>query len=311
MATRDYDFIGFTYGGKHSIDDYGIYRTSDGSRYNDNLIPQLNDKTADIPGGDGQYYFYSTHKTKQFSIPIAFDSMTESTYRLVKQWLNGKNIEDLVFDEAPYKTYSAKVTGTPQLKTICFVEKGERIYKGEGTIQFTCYYPYAHTPTTTKNGLDGRALSSYSNEFYPTKNEWAPGCGMLEAHYDGCNYGDLPAPFIVTTKRGLNFIEDDQFIVGDLTITLKEKCSNLEWDSRTGLIYTTTPTQAKQLLRFSGKSFGAIPVTEPNKPVEIYYRTFENDREVKYYPNGKKVIEGIGMETADPPFTIEYNYWYY
>jgi hypothetical protein len=46
-------FIGFTYNGQHSIDDFGIYRTSDGSRYNYNLIPQLNDKTADVPGGHG------------------------------------------------------------------------------------------------------------------------------------------------------------------------------------------------------------------------------------------------------------------
>jgi hypothetical protein len=57
-------FIGFTYNGKHSIDDFGIYRTSDGSRYNHNLIPQLNDKTADVPGGHGQYYFSSTYKNR-------------------------------------------------------------------------------------------------------------------------------------------------------------------------------------------------------------------------------------------------------
>ena len=47
------DFIGFTYNGKHCINDFGIYRTSDGSRYNDNLVPSMTDKTADVPGGDG------------------------------------------------------------------------------------------------------------------------------------------------------------------------------------------------------------------------------------------------------------------
>jgi hypothetical protein len=52
----------------------------------------------------------------------------------MRQWLDGKEIHDLVFDEAPYKVYSAKVTGTPQLKTVCFSENDERIYKGEGTI---------------------------------------------------------------------------------------------------------------------------------------------------------------------------------
>lgn len=120
----DYDFIGFTYHGKHSIDYFGIYRTSDGSRYNDNLIPQLTDKTADIPGGDGQYYFYSTHKSRQFSIPIAFDSLTEEKYHEMRSWLDGKGIHDLIFDETPYKVYSAKVTGIPQLKTVCFSEGG-------------------------------------------------------------------------------------------------------------------------------------------------------------------------------------------
>lgn len=140
------DFIGFTYNGKHCIKDFGIYRTSDGSRYNDNLVPSMTDKTADVPGGDGQYFFQTTHKNRQFSISIAFDHLTEQKYREMRTWLDGKEIHDLVFDEAPYKVYSAKVTGTPQLKTICFDEHGQRIYKGEGTIQFTCYYPYAHTP---------------------------------------------------------------------------------------------------------------------------------------------------------------------
>jgi hypothetical protein len=53
-------FIGFVFNGKHSIEDFRVYRTSDGDRYNHDLIPQLNDKTADIPGGHGQYYFKST-----------------------------------------------------------------------------------------------------------------------------------------------------------------------------------------------------------------------------------------------------------
>jgi predicted phage tail component-like protein len=111
--SNNYDFIGFTYGGKHSFEYFGIYRTSDGSRYNDNLIPALNDKTADIPGSDGQYYFNSTYKTRQFSISIAFDKLSEKLYREMRQWLNGTAIQDLIFDESPYKVYSAKVTGTP------------------------------------------------------------------------------------------------------------------------------------------------------------------------------------------------------
>ena len=123
-GNMSYDFIGFTYNGKHSIDYFGIYRTSDGNRYNDNLVPTMTDKTVDVPGSDGQLYFSTNHKNRQFSISIAFEHLTEVQYREMRSWLDGKGIHDLVFDEAPYKVYSAKVTGTPQLKTVCFDEEG-------------------------------------------------------------------------------------------------------------------------------------------------------------------------------------------
>ena len=137
-------FIGFTYNGKHSIDDFGVYRTSDGNRCNYNLIPQLNDKTADVPGGHGQYYFNSTYKTRQFSISIAFDNLPEDKFHQMKQWLSGTEIHELSFDEREEVKYSAKVTGTPQLKFICFDDDRKNIYKGEGTIQFTCYFPFGY-----------------------------------------------------------------------------------------------------------------------------------------------------------------------
>jgi predicted phage tail component-like protein len=120
----DTDFIGFTYNGKHCITNFNIYRVSDGERYNDNIIPTMTDKTVDVPGSDGQYFFDTKHKTKQFSVSVAFDNVTEAQYRAMREWLDGKGIHDLIFDEAPYKVYSAKVTGTPQLKTICFEESG-------------------------------------------------------------------------------------------------------------------------------------------------------------------------------------------
>ena len=61
-----YDFIGFTYNGKHSIDYFGIYRTSNGNRYDDNLVPTMTDKTTDVSGGDGQFYFSTQHKSRVF-----------------------------------------------------------------------------------------------------------------------------------------------------------------------------------------------------------------------------------------------------
>jgi phage-related protein len=172
------DYVGFSYGKWHCIRDGLIYRTSDGSRYSTDLIPALKDQTADIPGGDGQFFFGSFHKSRSFTINFAFDSLTEELLRALRRKFNGKDIQELIFDERPYVAYDAKVTGTPTIKTICFDdENGQRVYKGEGTVQFTCYNPYGHTPTwvwTDCNGntanADGRLLSSYNEIVYTSKN---------------------------------------------------------------------------------------------------------------------------------------------
>lgn len=308
MATHDYDFIGFTYGGKHSIDDYGIYRTSDGNRYNDNIIPGLNDKTADIPGGEGQYFFYSRYKTKQFSIPIAFDSLTEVQYQEMKKWLSGKEIKELIFDESPYKVYSAKVTGTPSLKTICFEEGGQRVYKGEGNIQFTCYYPFAHTPAITRSGGNGKASDNYNIADYPTKNQWLAASNLAPAYTPGDNRGDLEAPFIYRDTGVRAFLVGDRICVGDLQVTLLENCSQLEWDSRTGLVVGQTATGFRPI-KVSGKSYGGIPVGGVGE-MTICLITTEEEQMVTYLLNNRKII-GSQEVSATTPFTIEYNYWYY
>ena len=272
----NYDFIGFSFNGKHSIEYFGVYRTSDGSRYNDNLIPQLNDKTADIVGGDGQYYFGSTHKTRQFSISIAFDSLTEQKYREMRQWLDGKQIHDLVFDEVPYKIYSAKVTGTPQLKTVCFDQEGKRVYKGEGTIQFTCYCPYAHTPNETNQGFDGKFLDNYDNS---NKNEWEDAV-KLSTYEAGNNKGDIPAPFIVKCKETENPTE---LIVGELAITIQGIYYDVIWDSKTGLVTGKLEEDEEKIrivIPYIGTSYGTLPV-------------------------GKNTI------SLPQNATLEYDYWYY
>ena len=155
----DYDFLAFSFNGKHSYDDFGIYRISDGDRYNAELTPQMNDKTVDNVG-DGMFFFGTTHKQRVFNVNFAFDHMDDKTLRKMKQWLNGKEIHDLWFDEEPYKVYSAKVTGTATMKYVAFEEPNkknpniiDRIYKGEGTIQFTAYWPYAHTPDYVETSL--------------------------------------------------------------------------------------------------------------------------------------------------------------
>lgn len=172
------DFIGFSFNGYRS-EELGIVRVSDGSRYDEDLLPTSQDKTVQVPGGDGFYYFGNDYTQRQFSINIAFDELTEAQFRKLQQVFGTKELGKLIFDERPYKYYMVK-SGNPQLKYICFgKEGGPRIYKGEGTLTFTAYYPFAKSvfkflEKTQKEGKEVYVLqSTYSNI-----EEWAEASGM-------------------------------------------------------------------------------------------------------------------------------------
>ena len=167
------DFIGFTFNGSHSSDK-GIIRTSNGSRFNESLLPTSQDKTVVVPGADGTYFFGSNYVQKPFSISIATDELTEKQLRELKQWVGDKGIHELIFDETPYKKYMVKCTGNPQFNFICFDKQfGERIYKGEGSLQFTAYFPYAKSIY--------KWLDQYNEEVYKNKDEWSITSGMKES----------------------------------------------------------------------------------------------------------------------------------
>jgi phage-related protein len=102
-------------------------------------------------------------------VSFAFDSLTEEQLARLKRHFGDKGIHDLIFDESPYKVYSAKVTGTATIKHIPFNEGTgkERVYKGEGTIQFTCYNPFARSRF--------KWLNEYTNG---NKEEWSEASGM-------------------------------------------------------------------------------------------------------------------------------------
>ena len=144
LEGRD-DYIGFTYNGHHSSE-YRIVRVSSGSRYETSLVPTPKDTTIDAVGRDGLYYVTSKYQQLTIPVNIAFDDLYDEDIRKMKEWLSPKTEGELWFDEDPYKQYSAKITSNPKLSWIAFddpeKEKG-RVYKGEGTIQFICYYPWA------------------------------------------------------------------------------------------------------------------------------------------------------------------------
>lgn len=203
------DFIGFSFNG-HRSEDLGIMRVSDGSRYNEDLVPTVQDKTVQVPGGDGFYYFGSDYTQREFSINIAFDDLTEKQFRELRQVFGTKELGKLIFDERPYKYYMVK-SGKPQLKYICFGKDGEaRTYKGEGTLTFTAYYPYAKSVH--------KFLSEFNDDIFKNKNEWKGSINLLESKgkYDTAisdnetkptaytinlyNPGDLETDFILRFK---------------------------------------------------------------------------------------------------------------
>ena len=169
------DFFGFTFNGYHTSD-LGIVRVSNGDRYKEDLLPDLDNATVDVPGGDGTYYFGSYYKSKKFDINIAFDSLTEEQLRNLGRVFSTRKPSLLVFDERPYKGYYVKVDGSPNIEAVCFdegnsvwqshdttseftpgkylpgskdhrtggVENIRRVYKGEGEINFVAYDPFGY-----------------------------------------------------------------------------------------------------------------------------------------------------------------------
>ena len=216
------DFIGFSFN-EHRSESLGIVRVSDGSRYNEDLVPTTQDKTVQVPGGDGFYYFGSDYTQRQFSINIAFDELTEKQFRELQQVFGTKELGKLIFDERPYKYYMVK-SSKPQLKYICFGKDGERIYKGEGTLTFTAYYPFAKSIF--------KFLNEYDNK---NKDEWKGASGMKaeKGTYDIVsnngsisvyNAGDLETDFILKFSLPV-----DNTPIGDIKITLsKENAGKVE-----------------------------------------------------------------------------------
>lgn len=142
MKTRD--FLGFRFGQIHSSDLHlDVISTS--NRYEPRVLPTPSDVTIDVPGNDGQYYFGSTYKNREITVEVAFENVSENDYRKIRQLFATDKLQDLVFDEEPYKTWRAKLKSKPEFKSMCFnnPETGERVYKGDGKLSFVCYFPYA------------------------------------------------------------------------------------------------------------------------------------------------------------------------
>lgn len=278
------DFKDFSFKGQKASS-FGITRVSSGNRYNENLNPTLKDTTVNITGRDGTVWFDSIHTQRQFKVDFAFDSLTEIQLRQLKVWLNGKDSGELIFDEEPYKAYNCKVTGNATIKYLCFDKTAtERIYKGEGSINFTAYEPYAHMPYKIMyNGEEeiSRAIiaTHYQDywESYSNVAEWLNTLNLpatKDISTQGfINNGDIPTPFqwkYESIPGGLDYGTEIRFwqaqtspwhaqipkkIVIQETTTSENKVVGIKWNSETGLIYKKmTGDTTWSLMRYSGNS---------------------------------------------------------
>lgn len=313
------DFTGFHFNGVHSSQ-FGIYRVSDGSRYQEGLIPTSEDYVTDIPGGDGQYYFGNSYKTKPWNLNLAFDNVTEKNLRDMKRWLASSAPGDIIFDESPYKRYVGKVSGEPSLNYICFDKyskeenKNIRIYKGEGSVSFICYYPYAFNNYY-------KSLVDYLEEDYPNKEEWAEASGMKESlsGYDTYNSqtssikmfnaGDIATDWKLTFDKPAGAFaertfqispsehfsisinessESSQLSVSALEASLVELAGKIEIDTKKNMVtfIKTDGTRIPAFFLIKTGSLFKIPVSDNDITMSI---------------SGGTLINAV----------IEYNYLYY
>lgn len=295
------DFIGFTYNGKHSSD-LGIVRISNGSRFDENLLPTMQDKTVQVPGGDGAYYFGSYYTQRQFSVSFAFDSLTEKQVATLKSHFGDKKIHDLVFDERPYKIYKAKVTGSATLKYIPFSEGAtNRLYKGEGTLQFTCYQPFAR--------CENKWLEDYSE--WKNLQEWQDASGLKESQgaFDSIqqintiplwNPGDLESDF----QLKLNFT-DSKIVAGKI---------NLDKNSDRQLVWKELTAQGEDAYIKINTKLNLIEGYNSNgvKTGNIYNQYISAGTFFKI-PQGEElmVIDLSVASFVDQETPIEYNYYYF
>jgi len=205
------DFLSFKFG-DWDCADLGIVRTSDGDRIEEQLQPEIKDITAEVPGMHGEYYFGSTYGSKPITVSFAFDEMTEIQFRRMRQVFAWGQMQKLIFSERPYKYYQAKIESPIELSYVCFERPKqvltevegipyndgntystthqvwrdgsgtERIYKGEGTIEFICYFPFAKSCYKALPEVTTAEKDPYSDDYNPyvaNIDEWAESSGML------------------------------------------------------------------------------------------------------------------------------------
>lgn len=298
------DYIGFTYNGIHTSQ-FGLYRTSDGDRYNMYLSPTVSHLTQTVNGMNGAYYFGANYGTYSFpTMQLAFDSISESEIVGIRKWLL-EGIKELIFDETPYIKYYVTVNDAPTLKYVPFLdtETNTRIYKGELEVTFVSF-----------DGM-GHSVHKWLNQYTDSnKEEWAIASGLQNNSnntYDSYNTtthnvevynaGNLPCDFVLTLTN--------------ITLTGESSNVTIQIGETTSLIEFVLPPSS------SSQSFDKI-IYDSAKCALIYYITpsggtqsikIRNDCIINgdffQIPIGKQTID-LSSFQGTPNVSIDYSYLY-
>lgn len=235
------DYVGFTYAGKHSSQ-FGILSVSSGDRYMRALSPEFSDIVTNVNGKDRTYYFGTIYNRRSFQLNCAFDSITEQEYRELRLWLKTDTISPFTFDETPYVQFFAKVASPPQFNFITFEDEyGDRVYKGEMNVSFTCYDGYGYSVSKWLNEYTDAAPQDGNDIYLMALNvdEWANSSRLQPRRkYKNYNFdtytsqnmqiyngGDVPTHFILTIDTNSKQTGED---IQKLSLVLED--SSLEID---------------------------------------------------------------------------------
>lgn len=352
------DFTGFIFNtgnGTFTSESLGITRVSEGDRYKDSLVPEIEDKTVEIPGLDGAYFYGSNFKTRTISLSIAFDEVTEKQLRDMRQVFGYKHTGELIFNERPYKKYLVKVAQPPELEYVCFDERERvegaerdgirfineestittintdtneetthivttrqrekvtpweytdnirRIYKGEGTIEFIAYYPFA------------KAVSKFANEYTNDNiDEWLGTSGLETEEWFTQHSIDKFVLISAQLSSDLNENTGENENSGENEETLEENSEEIS-EEDTGAINVYNPgdveTGFRLYIPFDNNAIPAFTLTYNDHVLNIADITKKeedtviDENNVEHGSSGVQIntvnglIEGVWKKTNEP-----------
>lgn len=271
------EWTGFLFNGRHSSE-FGLTRITSNNRYTANMTPTFSDKVVSVSGANETYYFGSNYQKQTFTIDVAFDDLNAGQFQQIKSWLAAdQGIHNLSFDEdisymadpiesSTYlKTYRVKIASAPQFKYLTFNKKNnygieETIYKGEATINFVAYFPFAIGPQVSVN------------------------CSSTALTFN--NLGDVPSDFklTVTLATGTSYtLSTASNNAGDrlvITNNLGQGPLTFIYDSAKQLLTTTIGNQ----VRYSNDCLSGTEFKIPTGVDQHLYQSSIHATTLTFYP---------------------------